>query len=285
MRKELGKTFLMILWCFSASAQPTPTPILVLGSDHLSQLYKKDNPNTDVLTPGRQKELEEFTLRLTAYRPDLVAVEVLPEKQKEVDSLYALYRQDKLKLNDLEGGRSEVYQLAFRLGKRLNLNRIHCVDAPGGTSQSMLHNGRHIELYQQETVELRKVVGRTYAALQDGSLSLKDFLIFLNRPETYNMIYRLRYMTPARVTEGTFKNPDSSVDTASIDPKYIGAELISLFKKRDYKIYSNLVNAQMAQQPKRMLLIIGAAHVGSLKSIFRDDPAYTVVDAGKYLQP
>jgi hypothetical protein len=41
----------------------------------------------------------------------------------------------------------------------------------------------------------------------------------------------------------------------------------------------------MAQQPKRMLLIIGAAHVGSLKSIFRDDPAYTVVDAGKYLQP
>jgi hypothetical protein len=38
-------------------------------------------------------------------------------------------------------------------------------------------------------------------------------------------------MTPARVTEGTFKNPDSSVDTTLIDSKYIGAELISLFKK------------------------------------------------------
>ena len=79
MRIELEKTFFMILWCFSASAQPTPTPILLLGSDHLSQLYQKDNPNTDVLTPGKQKELVEFTSRLAAYLPDLVAVEVLPE--------------------------------------------------------------------------------------------------------------------------------------------------------------------------------------------------------------
>ena len=199
--------------------------------------------------------------------------------------MYILYRQGKLNLNELEGGRSEVYQLAFRLGKQLGLNKIHCADAPGGTSQSMLDNGRHIELYQQETAELRKVVGRTYAALQDGSLSLKDFLIFVNRPAIYNMIYQLRYMTPARVTHGTFKNPDPSVDTTFIDSRYIGAELISLFKKRDYKIYSNLVTAQMAQKPKRMLLIIGVAHVGSLRSIFRDDPTYTVVDAGKYLKP
>jgi hypothetical protein len=85
-------------------------------------------------------------------------------------------------------------------------------------------------------------------------------------------VSKLRYITPARVTDGTFKNPDPSVDTTFIDPQYIGAELISLFKRRDYKIYSNLVTAQMAQKPKRILLIIGAAHVGSLKNIFRDDP-------------
>jgi hypothetical protein len=273
----------MLLWCFSASAQPTP--ILLLGSDHLAQIYKQDNANTDVLTPGKQKELAEVTSHLAAYRPDLVAVEVLPEKQKEVDSLYALYRQGKLQPGDLEGGRSEVYQLAFRLGKQLGLNKVHCVDAPGGTSQSLLDNGRHIELYRQETAELRKVVGQLYAALGDGSLSLKDFLLVLNRPATYNRVYRLRYMTPARVTEGTFKNPDPSVDTASVDSRYIGAELISLFKERDYKIYSNLVNAQMTQGAKRMLLIIGVAHIGSLKSIFRDDPAYTVVDADQYLKP
>jgi hypothetical protein len=94
----------------------------------------------------------------------------------------------------------------------------------------------------------------------------------------------LRYITPARVINGTFKNPDATVDTAFINPKYIGAELISIFKNRDYKIYSNIVTTQLQTRSKRALLLIGAAHLGSLNSIFRDDTDYNVVDPIPYLQ-
>lgn len=276
-------TTLLAFVC-TLSAQSQKTDIMLLGSDHLAQIYKSDYPNTDVLLPQRQSEIKAFVSSVIRYNPDMIMVEVLPERQHEIDSLYALYAQDKIKLEALEDGRSEVYQLAFRMAKQLNLPRIYCVNAPGGTSQSILDNGENIALYKAEGLAVRAMVLEKMKALQANTLSFKDYLFFLNQPDTYNKVYRLRYITPARVTNGTFKNPDVMVDTAFVDHKYIGAELTSVFKNRDYKIYSNIVTTQLKTKAKRVLLIIGAAHLGSLKSIFRDDSEYNLVDTNKYLR-
>lgn len=267
----------------AGSAQAQKTDIMLLGADHLTQLYKSDKPSTDVLLPEQQREISAFANRVLPYKPDLIMVEVLPEKQVMIDSLYALYFGNKLKLDQLADGRSEVYQLAFRLAKQLGLARVYCVDAPGGTSQSILDNGENINLYKEEGAALRAMVVDRVKALQDGKLSLVNYLTFINHPETYNKVYRLRYITPARVRNGRFKNPDAMVDTAFINPTYIGAELISVFKNRDYKIYSNLVTTQLKTKAKRALLLIGAAHLGSLRSILRDDTDYNLVDPMSYL--
>jgi hypothetical protein len=265
-------------------AQAQKTNIMIMGCDHLSQIYRSNNPNTDILTPKRQKEIVEVANLVINYNPDAVMVEVLPEYQHEMDSLYTLYIHNKLNFSQLPDGRSEVYQLAFRISKQLNLPKIYCVNGPGGTSQSILDNGDNIELYKTEGVELRKLVNERYTAMQNDKLSLKDYISFLNEPQTYNKVYHLRYITPARVTNGKFKNPDKLVDTAFVSPKYIGAELISLFKNRDYKIYSNIVTTVNQVKSKRALLIIGAAHIGSLKNILRDDEEYSIVDANQYLK-
>lgn len=275
---------LLTVVLFTESAQGQKTDIMLLGSDHLRQLYKSDKPSTDVLLPEPQRAISAFANLVLPYKPDLIMVEVLPEKQTQIDSLYALYVNDKLKLDQLDDGRSEVYQIAFRLGKQLGLTRIHCVNAPGGTSQSILDNGENINLYKEEGAALRAMVVDKVKAVQDGKLSLTNYLTFINQPETYNGVYRLRYITPARVRNGTFKNPDAMVDTAFIDPTYIGAELISVFKNRDYKIYSNLVTTQLKTKAKRALLLIGAAHLGSLRSILRDDAEYNLVDPMGYLR-
>lgn len=270
-----------VLSYFSGQAQPTD--IMLLGSDHLAQLYKPNQPHSDVLRPNRQTELAQFATLIAAYKPDIILVEVLPEKQPQIDSLYMHYVHNSLNLTELADGRSEVYQLAFRLAKQLGLPTIHCVNAPGGTSQSILDNGENINLYKQEGAALRATVVDKVNALQANTLSIRDYLVFLNQPETYNKIYHLRYITPARIINGTFRNPDAMVDTAFVNPKYIGAELISVFKNRDYKIYSNIVTTQLKTQAKRALLLIGVAHIGSLRSIFRDDAAYHLVDPTTYV--
>ncbi|MEJ7643434.1 MAG: DUF5694 domain-containing protein [Chryseolinea sp.] len=273
---------LLGLWT-TVYSQSQKTDLFILGSDHLAQIYRSDNPLTDVLLAKRQKEIEEFSALVLPYNPDMIMVEVLPEYQKRIDSLYVLFLHDKLKIGDLPDGRSEVYQLAFRLGKKLNLQKIFCINAPGGTSQSILDNGENIEVYKKEGLELRNFANEKYKAIQDGSLSFKDFLIFLNQPEIINRVYHLRYITPSRVINGTFKNPDAMIDTAFVNPKYIGAELTSVFKNRDYKIYSNIVTARKQLNSKKVLLIIGVAHIGSLRNIIRDDEEFNLIDARKYL--
>lgn len=274
----------VVTFPFSVLGQGNQTQIMLVGCDHLQQVYKKDNPNTDAFTPKKQKELAEIVNSIEKYQPDLIVVERLPEDQRELDSTYALFLNDKLKLADLQDGRGEEYQLAFVLGKRLGLKKIVGVNAPGGTSQGILSNGDNIELYKAEGVQLRNIVNAKYEQIRSGNLSFNDYIKFLNQPETIQKVHHLRYITPARVTNAKFTNPDKMVDTIFINPRYIGAELTSVFKNRDYKIYSNIVTTQLAQQAKRIVVIIGLAHVGSLRSIFRDDPAYRLIETTSYLK-
>ena len=264
------------------AASPAPTSILLLGCNHLAGLHKPDNPNSDMLAPKRQAELAIVLDQLQRYRPDGILVEELPERQAQVDSLYQLYRQDKLDLRTLLGGRSEVYQLGFALGKRLGLARIQCVNAPGGTSQSILHQGQNIELYEQATTRWRAFAAPIDQQLLAGTSTVSQYLRALNSPTVVQQLHTLVYNTPARVTNGTLK-PDPMVDAAFINPKYVGAELTSVFYNRDLKVYSNIVTTQLATHQSRQLLIIGVRHLGSLQGIFSTDPAYRLVDAAPYL--
>lgn len=268
----------------AATAPTAPTTdILLLGCSHLAGYYKADNPHSDMLTPKRQAELATVLDALQRYRPDGILVEELPERQARVDSLYQLYRQGQLDLQTLPGGRSEVYQLGFALGKRLGLARIQCVNAPGGTSQSILHEGQNIGLYQQATAQWRAFSAPVDQQLLAGTFTVPQYLRALNSPAVVRGLHTLVYHTPARVVNGTLK-PDPMVDAAFINPQYVGAEFTSVFYNRDLKVYSNIVTTQLATHQTRQLLIIGVRHVGSLQGIFGTDPAYRVVDAGRYLE-
>lgn len=265
-----------------APSSVAPTDILLLGCSHLAQLYKAGNPNSDVLTPRRQAELAAVLDGLQRYRPDGIMVEEVPENQPRLDSLYQRYRQGQLDLNTLPDGRSEKYQLGFALGKRLGLARIYCVNAPGGTSQSILNAGKNIELYEQATAHWRTFSDPIGQQLLAGASTLPQYLRALNEPATLRQLHTLVYRTPARVTNGTLK-PDAMVDAAFINPQYVGAEFISVFYNRDLKVYSNIVTTQLQTHQRRQLLIIGARHVGSLLGILADDPAYRVVAPARYL--
>jgi hypothetical protein len=269
----------------ATSAHPgnTPTSILLLGCSHLTQLYKADNPNSDVLTPRRQTELAAVRDQLARYRPDGILVEELPEQQGRIDSLYQRYLQGQLDLNTLPGGRSEVYQLGFALGKRLGLARIQCVNAPGGTSQSILNAGQNIELYEQANAEWHAFSDPFGQQLLAGTSTIGQFLRTINEPATLRQLHALVYCTPARVTNGTLK-PDEMVDAAFINPRYVGAEFISVFYNRDLKVYSNIVTTQLQTKQTRQLLLIGARHVSSLQGILAADPAYQVVPLARYLR-
>lgn len=107
---------------------PKQAQIMTLGVFHFAyhnldvvKTEKKDQ--ISVLDEPYQSEIIEICKAIEEFKPNKIAIEALPAKQYQIDSLYSLYKSDRLTLD-----KDEIYQLAFRIGKNLNLPQIYCVN-------------------------------------------------------------------------------------------------------------------------------------------------------------
>lgn len=268
-------------------AQVAPTAkiqVMVVGSDHLHQLYNKQ-PSSDVFGPKKQAELAQVRAQLARFRPEVILIEAEPREQTQIDSLYALYQQGLLPLESLPTGRSERYQVGFALAKQLHLPSPKAVDYYAATSQSLLSTGTNIEAYTQDLKLLQTTARPLRTMVQHDSLSLYDYVALVNQPEVIALVHRLHFNTPAVVRNGTFAaGGTNTVDLGKVDTDYIGAHFITLYYNRNLKIYSNMLRVQQQSQAKRVLALFGVAHVGVQEELFAANPAYHVVHASAYLK-
>ncbi|NVO85186.1 hypothetical protein HW556_09875 [Hymenobacter sp. P5252] len=223
--------------------------------------------------------------QLAKFRPDVILVEAEPKEQPQIDSLYALYQQGTLRLEDLPTGRSERYQIGFALARQLGLPSPKGVDYYAATSQSLLSSGTNIDAFTQELRRVQSVARPLRALVQKDSLSLNDYLALVNQPAVIDLLHRMQFNTPALVMNGSFAaGGTNTVDLGKVDTEYIGAHFITLFYNRNLKIYSNILRAQQQTQSKRVLALFGVAHVGVLEELLAVNPAYDVVHAAQYLK-
>ena len=278
--------FLCSLPLVSTAQSPRPAPIqvMVVGSDHLSQLYNQQ-PASDVFSAKKQVELAQVRAQLARFRPDLILVESEPQEQGRLDSLYTLYQQGTLPLERIPGGRGERYQIGFALAKQLHLPSPKAVDYYTATAQSLLNAGTNIEAYTRELKLLQTTARPLKTLVQHDSLSLYDYLALANQPAMIALLHRMQFNTPALVMNGTFAaGGTNTADVGKVDTEYIGAHFITLYYNRNLKIYSNILRAQQQSQAKRVLVLFGLAHIGVLEELFAANPAYQVVHATTYLK-
>ncbi|MGI4870413.1 MAG: DUF5694 domain-containing protein [Janthinobacterium lividum] len=264
--------------------QPPKIEVMVVGSDHLSQLYNKQ-PQSDVFSPKKQAELAQVRTQLARFRPDFILVEAELKEQPRLDSLYTRYQQGQLDLSLLPTGRSERYQIGFALARELHLPSPQGIDYYAATSQSLLSTGTNLAAYTNDLKLLQATARPLRTLVQHDSLSLYDYLALANQPAMIALLHRTLFNTPAQVMNGTFTaGGTNTVDLGQVDTEYIGAHFITLFYNRNLKIYSNLLRAQQRSQAKRVLVLYGLAHVGVLEELLAANPAYRVVPAATYLK-
>ncbi|MPR36210.1 hypothetical protein GBK04_23395 [Cytophagaceae bacterium SJW1-29] len=211
-------------------------------------------------------------------------VEKEPSEQKQVDSLYKAYRENTLKLSEIEYGSSETYQIGFRLAKMLNLETVYGIDHYESTSQSLLSSGKNIDIFKNGLLELMNTARPMKKKVQQDSLSIYDYIKTINQPKFIDLSHNLIFNLPAYVINGKFsENGTNTVDIGKIDEKYIGAEYITLFYNRNLKIYSNILNAQLDHNSKRIFLIMGQLHIGVLKDLLEANPNYKIITTSEYL--
>jgi hypothetical protein len=268
-----------------AQVPARPVEIMVVGFDHLHQLYTAQDPRSDVFSPKKQAELAQLRAQLRRFRPELIMVEAEPKEQPQLDSLYAAYQQDRLQFSALPYGRSERYQLGFALAKELHLPAPQGIDYSTATSQGLLSTGRNIDLFKQGLRELQLTARPLKRQVQHDSLSVRDYIALMNQPAFIALSHRALLNTPALVTSGTFAASGINTnDLGRVDTAYVGAHYITLFYNRNLKIYSNLLRIQQKTHAQRLLVVIGQNHVGVQEELLGANPTYHVVPAHTYLK-
>ncbi|PTY37275.1 hypothetical protein BGP77_02480 [Saccharospirillum sp. MSK14-1] len=221
---------------------------------------------------------------LAAFAPQQIMLEAERGEQAQLSDDYQAYLNGELSINDQPYGRSERYQLGFKLAQTLELNDLTAADFYAYTPQSALNSGQNIEHYQAALGNLQRNIRPLIQAVQNDELSLYDYLTLMNQPQTISFTHRILFNTPAYVMHGDFnENAKQQIDMEGVNTDYIGAEFIGLFYQRNLNIYSNILNAQLASGAQRVLVIFGQLHVGVLQELLANNPHYEIVSPLNYL--
>lgn len=245
--------------------------LLILGTFHFKDAgldSYKPQVDIDILSPQRQAELAEVLDRLAAFKPTKILLEWKVDRQPVADERY----QDYLK-GEFELGANEVYQIGFRLAKRLGHAKLFNVDVFGRAYEDLPES---LEEYAKEKGQehlLSNPWGARFAALYEAEdrakagRSLRQTLLAMNRPEAIDRLhghYVLRRLALGDADE------------------YPAADhLTGWWYNRNLRIFCNVLRA--VEPGDRALLVIGAGHGSILRHAAQASPEIALVEVADVL--
>jgi hypothetical protein len=233
--------------------------VMILGTFHFDQTKA-----VNVLDAERQAELDGILTELEVFAPELVAVEYPWAKQERLDESYRTFMEspDPSALRS----KNEIYQLGFRLARRLDLPSVAAVDVPMNLWDEAI--GEYDERYPKSRKQLRKrwKVDISPRIRPDDGQRLAEMLIRFNRdlPPGNEELY------------GGFL-------PLVVDEMYVGALKLRPWYDRNLRIVQNLFR-HADPEMDRIVLVVGASHVRVLKQIMEMTPQLCPVDPVPFLE-
>lgn len=270
--KKIFVLLSLLFFLTTVYAQKEPvtqkTEILTLGVFHfayhnLDVVKTKDENKISVLEEPFQSEIVAIANAICEFKPTIIAIEVDPDKQGKIDSLYSLYNTGHF---DLKKG--EEYQLGFRIGKNLNLTKIYCVNDWGRFYKST-------EEIFNDSSRLAKFEKYYYANLNENLeapkvTSIIEELYSLNDPE----VIKKRLAEYLRVP---FKYEEKEGDFTGVDFE------TGRWFSRNLRIFRNIQRIPV-ESNDRILLIIGREHLNLLNWYFDVSDEFELVSPLPYLE-
>lgn len=251
------------------------TPIVILGTYHMqsSGTDAVSQDVDDVLSPRRQKEIEDLEARLARFKPTKVLIESGHWLTTWSDR-YKLWRDG----GKYTMGRNEIEQIGFRLAASQNHTRLWPVDYPmwmNGVTPAEQHKPKpkpatHAapapppRMSAEEEEILRNV--RAQVAKDDEMLrtsTIAEYLAYQNAPERYRINHQWDVMSNLAPGEGPslYENTDRATN----------------WYKRNLRIVTNIM--EVTEPGDRLLFIVGAGHQKILKELFAEHAQYCLVDS------
>jgi len=248
-----------------------PHQLLLVGTFHFQDAgldtYRPEY-DVDISSAERQAQVLELVAELMRFRPTKIAVEVMPDRQPWLDSLFGAYRDGTYSL-----GSNEIFQLGFRLASAVGLKRVYAVDAQR-------------RFYEPWVDPDSFAVAHGQQALLDPDLTLQYER--LHRWEDQAKVHQtlratlLHLNDPQRVLQshGQYVIGNFEVGTAN---EYPGADAKTAWFNRNLRIFANLQRL-VESEHERILVIIGAGHLALLQHAARASPQFQLIELSQVLR-
>lgn len=254
------------------SGERQPGQVLLLGTFHfaypnLDAHITDSSLYVDVMSDQRQKEIRQLAEVIKRFKPTRIYIE--STRQPFHDSLYKEYLGGNFELD-----RNEIYQLAYRVGKELNLPKMYAVDASSFATENSrkyrwidsMWNGKPVD--RDRDIYWNKLYDRLYNVGDsiDKTLTILENFLLMAQPSVLNR------MQGAYLTGG--------FNTLNND----GPDIIAMWwYSRNLRIFNNILKTQPGPND-RLLVLFGNAHIPTLKHCFEASPEFKVVELKSLLK-
>ncbi|MDX5480394.1 MAG: DUF5694 domain-containing protein [Hymenobacteraceae bacterium] len=254
--------------------------VMFLGTFHFSYRNKdivvtEKKDQLDVMSPEAQQDLEKINRQLARFKPTKIAVEVMPEKQAELDSLYQAYLEGRYEL-----AADEVYQIGFKLAKQLGHQRLYCINTMGDLDTYQTPGASQFVLREDKKERMEKFW--TYMRAKTLERAEIDKELFSHEGSLYKVIQRHNHPETIRRKHENYFREAFRYEEQPYD--YTGVDWYSAtWFNRNLRIFRNI--QRITDSPDdRILVIYGAAHVALLQEAAESSPTHQVVSAHKFLK-
>jgi len=245
--------------------------LVILGTFHFKDSglddYKPE-VDIDIMSEARQAELADVLERLAKFAPTKILIEAKQERQGVMDERYSQFLTGEFELQA-----NEIYQVAFRLGKKLGHDRLYGVDVSGRNYRDLpdseayaIEHGQEFpqaDAWSERFTELYRVDDHSKA-----DLTLRQYLLYLNSADRLRIghgHYVLSYLG------------------LGVDEEFPGTDsLTGWWYNRNLRIYSRIL--RVMEPGDRLLLLIGAGHVPIIQHAADASPEIDLIEVSEVLE-
>jgi hypothetical protein len=264
MIKIIGIIFFTLFSTYTfGQTKPERIKVILLGTFHFGAT--SDNNSTkfpDLFFTKRQLELDTIANALNKYGIDKFFLETQVSKQKWQDSLFALYKTNKLTTEkDLS---DERVQIAFRTAIKKNIPMI-AADFKLNLPYDKINE--YEQNHKNDTVNIYPFFDAEYPFTEKRKglkdLSLSSYFIQLNNQYSRqaNMYDYLHY--------GLWYGKGED---------YTGENFTAVHYDRNLKIFTNILRQINPKTDKTIVVLFGSSHTTMLRQFFENHPMFEIIE-------
>ena len=239
--------------------------VAVLGMLHfVSKNNTVSQEFTSVKDKKSQNEIKSIVEALKEYRPTKIAVERPYRSEEELNEKYKEYLNGSYELTE-----EETDQIAFRLAKKLNHQRLYLAYSPVeyAFDSTVVFAKQNGQSYLIDSIMTNaKELANEYDKIAKNK-TIKDAIYYLNSDEAINKNH-LGYILLSQIGNNENK---------------IGADAVGDWYKSNIKIFENIRNIAESNS-ERILVIYGQGHSKILNQLIDDSPELELVRINDYLK-